>query len=84
MNDHFAYDFDVDLVSGKINEQTRVSDLKTLYPKSRINSDLDIKSTLVGKDIKDVYLSEYIPVGKKRVDGSHFFNLDDLKEKILE
>ena len=83
MNDHFAYEFDNDLVSGKINDKTRVSDLKALYPKSRIASDLDIKSTLVGKELRDVFMHEYMPLGKKRVDGTKYFNLSDLNENIL-
>ena len=73
LNDHFSYDFYDDLERGKITEKTKVRDLKTLYPNSRINSDVDFKSTLTNRDLKDVYLYEYIPVGKYRAGGPKHF-----------
>ena len=55
-----------------------MSDLKTMYPNSMINSDVDFKSTLVGRELKDVFLNEYMPLGRRKVEGIKHFNLSDI------
>ena len=56
-----------DLEKGILNEKTKLSELKERYTFNRIKSDLGVKHTLVGRELKDVYLSEYLPLVHRKV-----------------
>ena len=86
LNDHFSYEFALDLKKGSINENTRVSELKKRYDFDRIKSDLGIKHTLVDRELKDVFFSEYMPLTHRKVEGIRHLNLDDeiKDEQILQ
>jgi glycosylphosphatidylinositol transamidase (GPIT) subunit GPI8 len=83
LNDHFTYEFYIDLEGGKITEKTTMEDLYAFYPFDRIKSTLSIKHTLKDRTLKDVRLSEFFPVGRRKVEGSKFFNIDELKDSVI-
>lgn len=54
---------------GRFTENTRLSEFQGMFPRSILNSGLQIKNTHVSKTLDQVHLFEYIPLPKHKVGG---------------
>ena len=78
LNDKFTYNFHEFLNSKAFNRQVRIQDFLTLFPFSKIDSDLRIKSTYRSgsKGPESIYLHEYLPIDKEDVTGGRGIDKD--------
>mmetsp|Transcript_11616 Transcript_11616/g.8486 ORF Transcript_11616/g.8486 Transcript_11616/m.8486 type:complete len:119 (+) Transcript_11616:615-971(+) len=93
LSDKFTHAFAELLSTSKNLRSVRVADFLTLFPYSKIESDLRIKSTHTSRKIEDIFLYEYIPVDKadvlqgKGIDrnqlGLKYYDFSDIASGLL-
>lgn len=67
LSDKFTFFFYEFLLSGLNNRSVKISDFTTLFPYSKVESDVRIKSTHKTKSLDQIYLYEYLPIDKNDV-----------------
>jgi glycosylphosphatidylinositol transamidase (GPIT) subunit GPI8 len=78
LNDHFTYHLALYLRDPtKFTKKSKVHAFPSLFPKQKILSNVDIKSTLQHRALEDVRLADYMPLPSEVDNGSKYFNIED-------
>ena len=64
LNDKFTYFFWEFLYNGQFTRNVKIADFLTLFPYSKLDSDLSFKNTHESKSPEQIYLYEYMPIGQ--------------------
>jgi glycosylphosphatidylinositol transamidase (GPIT) subunit GPI8 len=83
LNDKFTYFF-YEFLEGnlpqKFTEKTRLSEFQDIFTKKDLKSDVTFKNNHSTRKLEDVYLQEYLPLPKTKVEqGLKFFNIDEVE-----
>ena len=77
LNDHFTYHLALYLRNPtQFTKKSKVQAFPSLFPKEKILSNVDIKSTLQHRALEDVRLADYIPLLTEVNNGSRYFNIE--------
>ena len=69
LNEHWTHEFFKFVTDGKYTAQTKLKDFMQLFPYSTVSSHINFQDTLVGREFKDVYLSEWWPLPSNKIKG---------------
>ena len=67
LNDKFTYFFWEFLYNGQFTRNVKIADFLTLFPYSKLDSDLSFKNTHESKSPEQIYLYEYMPIGQQEI-----------------
>ena len=82
LSDKFSYHF-YKFLDGKFGrpytKDVKLSDMPEYFPFSMLDSDVRIKHTHATKKPEDLYLYEYIPLPRHKIDSGTLHNLDNVE-----
>ena len=64
----------------KFTEKTTLDEFPKIFGKDKLKSEVTFKNNHSSRKLEDVYLQEYLPLPKTKIDqGNKFFNIDEVE-----
>ena len=83
LNDKFTYYFKEFLdgnLAQKFTEKTTLDEFPKIFGKDKLKSEVTFKNNHSSRKLEDVFLQEYLPLPKTKIDqGTKFFNIDEVE-----